>query len=129
MATISTQSFRSILSVHLISIVLAIVFVALRFYVKVRLVRNTGRDDYTIMFSLVCLFFFLSLWLFNHTEGHQLSYAQLYVPSYSVLVSWLVALWMLFTETYNYVEGYLSDGIYVLGLVEPEPLSKRLKVE
>ena len=49
------HDFSSVLSLHLTSILLSLIFVGLRFYVKLRLVRNTGHDDYTILFSLVGL--------------------------------------------------------------------------
>ena len=42
--------------------VIAVVFVALRLFVKLRIARSLGRDDYALMFALVtCLFRTFSL--------------------------------------------------------------------
>lgn len=48
-------SFGSILGIQLALILLATLFVALRFFVKIKFVRNVGCEDYVVLLSLASL--------------------------------------------------------------------------
>ena len=55
------SGFGHALASYVVLVTIAIILVALRTFVKIKIVRNLGADDFTLMFALVRLLFLIRL--------------------------------------------------------------------